>query len=75
MSESEKVARAIFSPRMIYNGELQPEAFQLRATIGEEYLSVLRMAIPSWQHDMMLIPQLLIQRRLVEVARKGLHEI
>lgn len=57
MNNSENVARAIFSPRMIYNGELQPEAFQLRASICEKYLSVLRMAVKTWQSEMMLIPQ------------------
>lgn len=57
ISDNEQIARALFSPRMIYNGELQTEAFQLRATISEEYLSVVRMAIESWLDDIQMIPQ------------------
>lgn len=53
----ENVARAIFSPRMIYNGELQAEAFRLRESISEEYYSVMRMAIESWLTDILLIPE------------------
>lgn len=55
--DSENVARAIFSPRMIVDGEIQPEAFRLRASISEDYLSVMRVAIPSWMDDIKLIPQ------------------
>lgn len=56
ISNNENVARVIFSPRMIYEGVLQTEAFRLREHIAESYLSVLRMAIPTWQNDVMLIP-------------------
>jgi hypothetical protein len=54
---SENVARAIFSPKMIIEGEIQPEAFRLRASINEEYLSVMRMSFPSWPEDIKMIPQ------------------
>lgn len=57
ISNQENVVRVIFSPRMIYEGVLQTEAFRLREHIAENYLSVLRMAIPTWQSDVMLIPQ------------------
>lgn len=55
--DSENVARAIFSPRMIVDGEIQPETFCLRSSIKEDYLSVMRVAIPSWIDDIKLIPQ------------------
>ena len=51
------MARVIFSPPMVYKGVLQTEAFRLREHIAESYLSVLRMTIPTWQTDVMLIPQ------------------
>ena len=54
---TENVARAIFSPRMIVNGEIQPEAFRLRAALNEDYLSVMRLSVPSWMDDIKLIPQ------------------
>ena len=54
---SENVARAIYSPKMIINGEIQPEAFRLRSTIKEEYLSVMRISIPTWIEDIKGIPQ------------------
>lgn len=74
MNKAESVARAIFSPRMVYNGELQPEAFQLRASLREEYLSVLRMAISSWENDMMQIPQRR-NRQLYGYAKMEVAEI
>ena len=57
LSDEENVARVIFSPRMIYNGELQTEAFRLREHIAENYLSVLRMCFPTWEEDVLKIPQ------------------
>lgn len=57
IADSENVARAIFSPQMIIDGELQPEAFRLRASINEDYLSVMRLSIPSWLDDIKHIPQ------------------
>jgi len=55
--DSENVARAVFSPRMIKDGEIQPEAFRLRSSIAEDYLSVMRMSFPSWIEDIKKIPQ------------------
>ncbi len=57
IANTEDVARAIFSPKMIVNGEIQPEAFRLRYTIGEDYLSVMRLSVPSWLEDIKKIPQ------------------
>lgn len=57
LSDIEEVARIIFSPRMIHNGVLLPEAFKLREVIGEEYLSVLRTSIDGWRDDALRIPQ------------------
>ena len=57
ISDSENVARAIFAPRMVYQGHILPAAFELRAQINEEYISVIRMAIESWKDDMLRIPQ------------------
>ncbi len=57
IADTELVARAIFSPRMIVDGEIQPEAFRLRASISEDYLSVMRFSIPTWMDDIKLIPQ------------------
>ena len=57
MSDSENVARAIFSPRMVHQGHVLPAAFELRAQINEEYLSVMRMAVESWKDDILRIPQ------------------
>lgn len=61
LSDSEYVARAIFSPQMIGdNGELLFSAFALRVfkdgTV-EEYISVNRMSVESWHDDMRKIPQ------------------
>ena len=74
VGNDEQVARALFSPRMIYEGELQTEAFMLRAAIGESYLSVLRMGIASWQEDIMGIPQRK-NRRLYGYAQMGVGAI
>lgn len=57
MTDSENVARAIFSPRMIVDGILIPAAFELRESIKESYLSVMRTSIPSWKDEIKLIPQ------------------
>lgn len=51
--DSENVAR----PRMIVDGEIQPETFRLRSSINKDYRSVMRVAIPSWMDDIKLIPQ------------------
>lgn len=57
IEDSENIARAVFSPRMIANGMLIPAAFELRDSIKETYLSVMRTNIPSWQDEILLIPQ------------------
>lgn len=54
---NENVARAIFSPKMVINGEIMPEAFKLRESINEDYLSVMRISIPTWIDDIKNIPQ------------------
>lgn len=57
IADSENVARAIFSPKMVSRGKILPAAFELRAQIAEEYLSVMRMSFPSWKEDILCIPQ------------------
>ena len=53
----EHVARVIFSPKIIYKGRLLAEAFELRAQLREDYVSVLRMAVDGWMNDMYGIPE------------------
>lgn len=55
--DSENVARAIFSPKMVYRSMILPAAFELRVQINEEYLSVMRMVFDSWKEDILKIPQ------------------
>lgn len=57
IADSENIARAIFSPRMVVEGKLIPAAFELRESIKETYLSVMRTNIPSWEDEILLIPQ------------------
>ncbi len=57
IDNSEQIARALFSPKMVIDGMIQPEAFRLRPAIKEEYISVVRMGITSWQDDILKIPQ------------------
>jgi len=52
VSDSELLARVIFPPQMILDGKVMPAAFVLRPSINEEYLSVLRIAVPSFNQDM-----------------------
>ena len=72
--DAENVARAIFSPRMIIGDEIQPEAFRLRASINEGYLSVMRLSIPSWMDDIKRIPQRQ-NRQLFGYAEMNVGEI
>ena len=72
--DSENVARAVFSPRMIKNGEIQPEAFRLRSSIAEDYLSVMRMSFPSWIEDIKRIPQRK-NRKLYGFAEMNVGEV
>jgi hypothetical protein len=74
IANAENVARAIFSPCMIVDGEIQPEAFRLRASIHEDYLSVMRMSIPSWKDDIRQIPQRK-NRKLYGYASMNVGEI
>ena len=74
IADNENVARAIFSPRMIVNGEIQPEAFCLRPSIKEEYISVMRMSFPSWLDDVKNIPQR-HNRKLYGYAEMGVDAI
>lgn len=72
--DTENVARAIFSPRMIIGDEIQPAAFRLRASINEDYLSVMRLSIPSWLDDIKRIPQQQ-NRQLFGYAEMNVGEI
>lgn len=54
---SENIARAIFSPKMLVNGKIIPAAFELRESIKESYLSVMRTGIETWKQEIMMIPQ------------------
>ena len=72
--DTENVARAIFSPRMIIGDEIQPAAFRLRASINEDYLSVMRLSIPSWLDDIKRIPQRQ-NRQLFGYAEMNVGEI
>lgn len=57
ISNEENVARVLFSPRMILEGKVIPVAFELRESINENYLSVLRTSVETWEKEMMNIPQ------------------
>ncbi len=47
----ELVARIIFPPQMILMGKVMPAAFVLRPSINEEYLSILRISVPTFNQD------------------------
>ena len=47
----ELVARIIFPPQMILEGKVMPAAFILRPSINEEYLSILRISVSTFNHD------------------------
>ena len=51
VGNEEMVARVIFPPKMIHEGHILPAAFVLRPSINEEYLSVLRISIPTFNAD------------------------
>lgn len=57
IADHEDVARAVFSPKMVFRGMILPAAFELRPQMAEEYLSVMRMSFNSWKEDIMNIPQ------------------
>ena len=52
IADSELVARMIFPPQMIDEGKVLPAAFVLRPSINEEYLSVLRISVDTFNRDM-----------------------
>ena len=74
IEDIENVARAMFSPKMVINGEIQPEAFRLRASVSESYISVMRMSVPTWIEDIKHIPQRK-NRRLYGFAEMNAGEI
>ena len=51
VSDSEDVARLLFSPLFICDGILSQKAFTLDKTVNETYISVLRPAISSFRSD------------------------
>lgn len=51
VADNELVARVIFPPQMIQGGHITPAAFILRPSINEEYLSVLRISVPTFNQD------------------------
>ena len=53
IADHEDVARAVFSPKMVYRGMILPAAFELRPQMAEEYLSVMRMSFNSWKDDIL----------------------
>ncbi len=54
--DTENVARAIFEPSMIVRGYIIEDAFLLRPSIKENYISVVRLSIDSWKQDILQIP-------------------
>lgn len=72
--DNEHVARVIFEPKMVYHGVLLAPAFELRASINESYLSVLRIDVESWRSDMASIPTRR-NRRLYGYAKMNVGEI
>lgn len=74
IDNSENVARAIFEPKMIYQGRLLAPAFELRPSINEDYLSVMRMAVKGWEEDILRIPQYK-NRRLYGYAKLNIGDI
>ena len=64
----------VVSPKMVINGEIQPEAFRLRASVSESYISVMRMSVPTWIEDIKHIPQRK-NRRLYGFAEMNAGEI
>ena len=52
VADWEDVARILFSPLFISEGVLSQRAFMLEETLGETYISVLRMAMDCFESDM-----------------------
>jgi hypothetical protein len=74
IADHEDVARAVFSPKMVYRGMILPAAFELRPQMAEEYLSVMRMSFNSWKDDILRIPQRK-NRQLYGYAEMNVGEI
>lgn len=72
--DSEDVARAIFSPKMVHRGQILPAAFELRPQLAEDYISVVRMSFESWKEDIYSIPQRK-NRQLYGYAEMNVGEI
>lgn len=49
--ENELIARVLFPPQMVMEGKVLPAAFVLRSLIGEEYISVLRISVSTFNSD------------------------
>lgn len=52
VSDWEDVARLLFSPLFISDGVLSQRAFMLEGSIGETYISVLRISMECFEADM-----------------------
>ena len=52
VSDSEDVARILFSPLFVCDGVLSQKAFTLEDATNETYISVLRTSMPSFYKDM-----------------------
>ncbi|MBR0276788.1 MAG: hypothetical protein IJQ76_11400 [Prevotella sp.] len=74
IADQEDVARAVFSPKMVFRGKILPAAFELRPQMAEEYLSVMRMSFKSWKKDILSIPQRK-NRQLYGYAEMNVGEI
>lgn len=74
IDNSENVARAIFEPKMIFQGRLLAPAFVLRSSVSEDYLSVMRMSVKGWEKDILRIPQYK-NRRLYGYAELNIGDI
>ena len=74
ITNQEDVARAVFSPKMVFRGMILPAAFELRPQMTEEYLSVMRMSFDSWKEDILKIPQRK-NRQLYGYAEMNVGEI
>lgn len=74
IADQEDVARAVFSPKMVFRGMILPAAFELRPHMSEEYLSVMRMYFNTWKEDILNIPQRK-NRQLYGYAEMNVGEI
>lgn len=76
LNNSELVARAIFEPSMIIDGRIIDDAFLLRKHLKEDYISVVRLVVDSWESDMKIIPtNKTTRKRLYGYAKMNVGEI